>query len=177
MRLSLADYEQWADRAEKGLLRTVPFLHSQCMFRYRDIPYTTQLVPLAAIFGWLEGRAESYESLQRLARWFWCGILGEMYGGGTETRFAIDLEDCVAWTEGSPDSAQPRTVQAAQFQAERLLTLRTRNSAAYKGLHALQMKQGARDFKTGQPIDVHAYLEQAIDIHHVLSSALVRHAR
>ena len=167
LRLSLADYEQWADRAEKGLLRTVPFLHSQCMFRYRDIPYTTQLVPLAAIFGWLEGRAESYESLQRLGRWFWCGILGEMYGGGTETRFALDLEDCVAWTEGSPDSAQPRTVQAAQFQAERLLTLRTRNSAAYKGLHALQMKQGARDFKTGQPIDVHAYLEQAIDIHHV----------
>ena len=167
LRLPLADYEQWGDRAERGLLRTVPFLHSQCMFRYRDIPYTTQLVPLAAIFGWLEGRAESYESLQRLGRWFWCGVLGEMYGGGTETRFALDLEDCVAWTEGSPDSAQPRTVQAAQFQAERLLTLRTRNSAAYKGLHALQMKQGARDFKTGQPIDVHAYLEQAIDIHHV----------
>ena len=90
-----------------------------------------------------------------------------MYGGGTETRFALDLEDCVAWIEGLPDSAQPRTVQAAQFQAERLLTLRTRNSAAYKGLHALQMKQGARDFKTGQPIDIHAYMEHAIDIHHV----------
>ncbi|MXW67619.1 MAG: DUF262 domain-containing protein [Gemmatimonadales bacterium] len=167
LRLPLTDYEQWADRAERGLLRTVPFLHSQCMFRYGDIPYTTQLVPLAAIFGWLEGRAESYESLRRLERWFWCGVLGEMYGGGTETRFALDLEDCVAWTEGLLDSGQPRTVQAAQFQAERLLTLRTRNSAAYKGLHALQMKQGARDFKTGQPIDVHAYLEQAIDIHHV----------
>ena len=167
LRLPLADYEQWAERAETGLLRTVSFLHTQCMFRYRDIPYTTQLVPLAAIFGWLEDRAESYESLQRLGRWFWCGVLGEMYGGGTETRFALDLEDCVAWTEGLPDSPPPRTVQAAQFQAERLLTLRTRNSAAYKGLHALQMKQGARDFKTGQPIDVHAYLEQAIDIHHV----------
>ena len=167
LRLPLADYEQWADRAERGLLRTVPFLHSHCMFRYRDIPYTTQLVPLAAIFGWLEGRAESYKSLQRLGRWFWCGVLGEMYGSGTETRFALDLEDCVAWTDGLPDSAEPRTVQAAQFQAERLLTLRTRNSAAYKGLHALQMKQGARDLKTGQPIDVHAYLEQAIDIHHI----------
>ena len=167
LRLPLADYERWAERAESGLLRTVPFLHSQCMFRYRDLPYTTQLVPLAAIFAWLEDRAESYESLQRLGRWFWCGVLGEMYGGGTETRFALDLEDCVAWIEGLPDSAQPRTVQTAQFQAERLLTLRTRNSAAYKGLHALQMKQGALDFKTGQPIDVHAYLEQAIDIHHV----------
>ena len=167
LRLPLDNYEQWADRAEQGLMRAVPFLHSQSMFRYRDLPYTTQLVPLAAIFGWLDGRAESYESLQRLGRWFWCGVLGEMYGGGTETRFALDLEDCVAWIEGLPDSAQPRTVQAAQFQAERLLTLRTRNSAAYKGLHALQMKQGARDFKTGQPIDIHAYMEHAIDIHHV----------
>ena len=167
LRLPLDNYKQWADRAEQGLMRAVPFLHSQSMFRYRDLPYTTQLVPLAAIFGWLEGRAESYESLQRLGRWFWCGVLGEMYGGGTETRFALDLEDCVAWIEGLSDSAQPRTVQAAQFQAERLLTLRTRNSAAYKGLHALQMKQGARDFKTGQPIDIHAYMEHAIDIHHV----------
>ena len=167
LRLPLADYQQWADRAMKGLLQTVPFLHSQCMFRYGDIPYRTQLVPLAAIFGWLEGGAESYEALQRLGRWFWCGVLGEMYGGSTETRFALDLEDCVGWIEESPDAGQPRTVQGAQFQAERLLTLRTRNSAAYKGIHALQMKQGARDFRTGQKIDVRAYMEQAIDIHHV----------
>ena len=167
LRLPLGDYKQWADPAEQGLLRAVPFLHQQCMFRYRDLPYTTQLVPLAAILGWLEGQAESYESRQRLARWYWCGVLGEMYGGSTDTRFALDLEDCVAWIKGLPDSAHPRTVQAAQFQAERLLTLRTRNSAAYKGLHALQMKQGARDLKTGQPIDVYAYMEQAIDIHRV----------
>ena len=59
LRLPLEDYKQWADRAERGLQRTVPLLHNQCMFRYRDLPYTTQLVPLAAIFGWLEGRADS----------------------------------------------------------------------------------------------------------------------
>ncbi len=94
----------------------------------------------------------------------------EMYGGAAETRFAGDLEDCIAWIEDIEDDAggvPPRTVQAAQFQAERLLTLRTRNSAAYKGLYALQMKQGARDFKTGRTIDIYAYIEDAIDIHHV----------
>ena len=90
-----------------------------------------------------------------------------MYGGATETRFANDLEDCVAWIENDGRDPLPRTVQAAQFQAERLLTLRTRNSAAYKGLYALQMKQGSRDFKTGRPIDVHAYVDDAIDIHHI----------
>ena len=167
LRLPLDEYRQWADVAERGLLRAVPFLHTHHIFRYRDLPYATQVVPLAAIFGWMEDRAESYAARQRLGQWFWCGVLGEMYGGAAETRFANDMEDCIAWTEDRAGSAAPRTVQAAQFQAERLLTLRTRNSAAYKGLYALQMKQGARDFKTGQPIDVHAYMEDAIDIHHI----------
>ena len=167
LRLQLDDYREWADVAERGLLRAVPFLHNHHIFRYRDLPYATQLVPLGAIFGWMDDRAEPYASRQRLGQWFWCGVLGEMYGGAAETRFANDLEDCVAWIEDRDDSPPPRTVQAAQFQAERLLTLRTRNSAAYKGLYALQMKQGGRDFRTGQPIDIHAYMEDAIDIHHI----------
>ena len=167
LRLPLGGYQQWADVAERGLLRAVPFLHSERMFRHQDLPYATQLVPLGAIFGWLANGAESYASKQQLGQWFWCGVLGEMYGGGAETRFANDVEDCIAWIQDRADSAHPRTMQAAQFQAERLLTLRTRNSAAYKGLYALQMKLGGRDFKTGQPIDVHAYIEDAIDIHHI----------
>ena len=167
LRLSLDDYRQWADVAERGLRDAVPFLRNHRIFRSRDLPYATQLLPLGAIFGWLNERAKLYAAQQRLAQWFWCGVLGEMYGGAAETRFANDLEDCVAWIEGDASPAPPRTVQAAQFQAERLLTLRTRNSAAYKGLYALQMKQGGRDFKTGQPIDVHAYMEDAIDIHHI----------
>ena len=174
LRLPLDDYRRWADRAVNGLLRTVPFLHNHRIFRYRDLPYATQLVPLGAIFGWTK-RAETYTALERLGQWFWCGVLGEMYGGATETRFAIDLEDCIAWIDDAGDGDPPRTVQAAQFQAERLLTMRTRNSAAYKGLYALQMRQGGRDFMTGQPINVHAYLEHAIDIHHVFPRAWCAH--
>ena len=167
LRLSLEDYRKWADVAERGLMRAVPFLHSHRIFQSKDLPYATQLLPLGAIFGWLEEEAELYATGQRLGQWFWCGVLGEMYGGATETRFANDLEDCLKWIEERGEPVSPRTVQAAQFQAERLLTLRTRNSAAYKGLYALQMMQGSRDFKTGQPIDVHAYMEDAIDIHHI----------
>jgi hypothetical protein len=88
-----------------------------------------------------------------------------MYGGSTETRFALDLVDVVAWIRDNGE--EPRTVRDAQFQADRLLTLRTRNAAAYKGLYALQMKRGARDFRTGQTIDVHAYVDDAIDVHHI----------
>jgi hypothetical protein len=34
-------------------------------------------------------------------------------------------------------------------------------------MYALQMKHGGRDFRTGLAIDAHAYLDDAIDIHHI----------
>ncbi|MCY3786464.1 MAG: DUF262 domain-containing protein [bacterium] len=165
LRLSLVDYRKWADRASPALLRAVAFLHSEHVFSSRDLPYTTQLVPLSAILAVLGHDAEGHGPNQQLRQWYWCGVFGEMYGGATETRFANDLQDVVAWIrEGA---AAPRTIQEAQFQATRLLTLRTRNSAAYKGLYALQMGRGGKDFRTGKPIDVHAYFDNNIDVHHL----------
>lgn len=165
LRLSLADYQQWAEPATRALARVVPFLHTEHIFAARDIPYDTQVVPLAAIVAVLGDAAETQGVRAQLARWYWCGVFGEMYGGSTETRFALDLADVVAWVGDELD--EPRTIRDAQFQAERLLTLRTRNAAAYKGVYALQMKRGARDFRTGQTIDVHAYVDDAIDVHHI----------
>ncbi|WP_419850660.1 GmrSD restriction endonuclease domain-containing protein [Candidatus Poriferisocius sp.] len=133
--LNLADYEKWAEVAEEAVLRAAQFLHSEHIFSARDLPYTTQLVPLSAIFAQLGHEADGYASSQQLRQWFWCGVFGEMYGGVTETRFANDLQDVVAWIREGVST--PRTIEEAQFQDTRLLTLRTRNSAAYKGLYAL----------------------------------------
>lgn len=165
LRLDLSDYQKWADVATTAVQRLVPLFHGEHIFDARDLPYATQVVPLAAIFAVLGNRAEGHGVRQRLRRWYWCGVFGEMYGGSTETRFALDLHDVVGWIEG--DELEPRTVREAQFQADRLLTLRSRLSAAYKGLFALQMKRGGRDFRTGNTIDVHAYVDDAIDIHHI----------
>lgn len=165
LRLPLEDYERWAEPATAALERLVPFLHSEHIFAARDIPYATQLVPLAAIYVVLGSDAESHGVRIQLARWYWCGVFGEIYGGSTETRFGLDLPDVVAWIRDGQE--EPRTIREAQFQADRLLTLRTRNSAAYKGLYAQQMKRGGRDFRTGNSIDVHAYVDDAIDVHHI----------
>jgi hypothetical protein len=165
LRLDLVDYQKWADVATKAVERVVPFLHGEHIFDARDLPYATQIVPLASILAVLGSKAEGHGVRQRLRRWYWCGVFGEMYGGSTETRFALDLQDVVAWIQG--EELEPRTVRDAQFQADRLLTLRSRLSAAYKGLFALQMKRGGRDFRTGNAIDVHAYVDDAIDIHHI----------
>jgi hypothetical protein len=166
LRLPLPDYQQWAGPVTAVLPKVVRFLHAEHIFRARDLPYATQLVPLAAIMTALGGQADSYGVAAQLRQWYWCGVFGELYSGTTETRFANDLQDVVAWIT-TVGSGEPRTVRDSQFQSGRLLRLRTRNSAAYKGMYALQMKRGARDFRTGLTIDVHAYLDDAIDIHHI----------
>lgn len=164
LRLPLKEYSQWADCAMAGLKRAIEFLMGECMFRRKDLPYASQLIPLGAIFGVVGDIGDSSQNRQRLSRWYWCGVLGELYGGATDTRLANDIQDCVAWLRGGNI---PRTVRDAQFQAGRLLTLRTRISAAYKGLYALQMKSGAREFQTGTKIDSDSYTDQRVDIHQV----------
>jgi hypothetical protein len=92
-------------------------------------------------------------------------VLGELYGGAIETRFARDLPEVVSRMRG--ETVEPTTVQESNFQAGRLLTLRTRNSAAYKGLYALLMRDGGRDFRTGEPIEAQTFFDDKIDIHHI----------
>src|SRR5690606_4034416 len=52
-----------------------------------------------------------------------------------------------AWLAGGP---VPTTVRDGVLRADRLRSMRTRVSAAYKGIHALLMQEGAKDFRTGQ---------------------------
>ena len=100
----------------------------------------------------------------KLAHWFWCGVFGELYGGANETRFATDVAGVLSWISGGNE---PDTVQRSSFNAIRLLSLTTRNSAAYKGVMALILKESPLDFMTGQKMDVASYLDEKTDIHHI----------
>ncbi len=164
LRLSLHDYQRWADAATEGFEKAGKFLYAQKFFAARDLPYRTQLTPLAGIFALLQDRADTDGVRAKLAQWYWCGVFGELYGSATETRFALDLPDVLTWIEGGPE---PSTIADANFAPARLLTLRTRNSAAYKGLYALLLRDGGYDFRTGEPVDVQMYFDERIDIHHI----------
>ena len=67
------------------------------------------------------------------------------------------------------DQAQPapRTVQDANFTESRLHSLRTRNAAAYKGIAALILAGGARDWMEDKALDKVQHSDLAVDIHHV----------
>jgi hypothetical protein len=162
--LDVADYHKWADEVEAGFVAAAKFLHSQFVFTQRDVPYTTQLVPLAAIYVELGTELEPANAKALLERWFWSGIFGEMYGGAVETQYGLDLAQVAEWIRGGPD---PTLISEANFIPERLLSLRTRQSAAYKGVYALQMKSGASDWRTDSQLTFSTWHDENIDIHHI----------
>ncbi|MFF3608528.1 DUF262 domain-containing protein [Streptomyces sp. NPDC002463] len=165
LELQLDEYERFAPLVVQGFKHAAKFLHQQFVFDTRFLPYGTQLIPLAAILALAGDDAQSAGAQHKLARWYWCGVFGELYGGSTETRFSHDLPDVVGWIRGT--AGEPRTVGAAEFAPSRLLTLRTRNSAAYKGIYALLLKAGAMDWRTGEKAEITGYFDESIDIHHI----------
>ena len=165
LQLDLPGYEAWAEAATIGFERAAKFLYAQRLFAARDLPYRTQLVPLASALAVLGDTAETDGARAKLARWYWSGVFGELYGGAIESRFAKDIAELVAWVRDG--GSEPSTVTDANFAAARLLTLRTRNSAAYKGIYALLLQRGGLDLRTGDTIDIQSYFDEKIDIHHV----------
>ncbi|MGO2133220.1 MAG: hypothetical protein ACTH3D_10035 [Halomonas sp.] len=97
--LPLEAYQRWADIVEKGFVEAAYFLKGECFYSRRELPYATQLVPLAAVMTLLGDRWREPHIHAKLSRWFWSGVLGELYGGAVETRIALDLEDLMLWFE------------------------------------------------------------------------------
>jgi hypothetical protein len=169
LELPLQEYLTWTPRVVNALHWTATFLKRQCIFNVIDLPYSTQLVALAAIRTVLGEETDTDDAYAKISQWYWCGVFGEQYGGTVETRLPRDLEQVVAWVRGGPE---PSSVREALFQESRLETLRTRNSAAYKGLFALLMKQGCMDWVLHRTaIDEKVFLDHQVGIHLIFPKA------
>jgi hypothetical protein len=164
--MPLDAYRKWADPLTKGFIEADQFLRHLGFYQPKFLPYRAQLIPLAAVLTrigdrWLEPQVQG-----KLERWYWCGVFGELYGSASETRIALDLQELLKWIN-DPTAPLPATVVAAGFQATRLDTLRSRTSAAYRGLYVLLQQQGAKDFFwKARMIDID-HNEKGIDIHHI----------
>ncbi len=163
--LSLDAYQAHADAVEGGFVAAGGFLNEQKIIWHKDVPYPPQIVGLASAFAILGKTAQTVAAKEKIARWFWSVTLGELYGSTTESRLARDVPELVDWIGGT--GAKPRAIDEAVFQKDRLRTMRSRQSAAYKGLHALMMRRGCLDFITGRPAELMTFFNDRIDIHHV----------
>jgi hypothetical protein len=166
--LQLHDYKQTADAVERSYVCAAKLLAREKVYDTRTLPYQSQLIPLASICAVLGDRFEQDSVKRKLARWYWCGVFGELYGGSNEARFANDIQDVPAWLDGGEE---PRTIRDANFTPTRLLSMQTRLSAAYKGVMAKLMQVGSSDFLSGDPVELNNYFDTAIDIHHIFPKA------
>jgi hypothetical protein len=162
--LPLDAYKEFETKVEEGFIRAAKFLHMLHIYRIFDLPYQSQIVPLAAILADIGDAWEHEANRAKLVQWYWNGVFGEKYGSAVETRIALDFIEVPAWLGGG---SEPSTVSDTIFRADRLKTMRMRLSAAYKGMNALLMKEGAQDFRSGQKFDHTVFFGENVDIHHI----------
>lgn len=172
--LDLSEYRAWAPRVESALEWCARFLARQGVYFAEDLPYRPQISALAAIRAVLGEEADTQEAEEKLSRWFWCGVLGEQYSGSLDSRLPRDLEQVAGWIRGGKE---PTSVTEAAFHAARLDTMATRNSAAYKGVCDLLLRQESIDWiYTREPIDATTCALQQVDIGLIFPKAwCVRH--
>jgi hypothetical protein len=164
LNLPLSAYKQYERLVEHGFVQAAKFLHMLHIYRIFDLPYQSQIVPLAAIIADIGEAWEHDANRAKLQRWYWNGVFGELYGSAVESRIARDFMEVPTWLTGGPE---PSTVSETIFRADRLKTMRMRLSAAYKGMNSLLMKEGAQDFRSGQKFDHTVFFGENVDIHHI----------
>lgn len=160
--LPLQEYIDWSPQIVSALRWTAGFLTRQGVYGAADLPYRGQITSLAAIRTVLGSETDSPQAEAKITQWYWCGVLGEQYGGSPDSRLPRDLEQVVGWVRGGPP---PASVLEASFPSGRLNTMSSRNSAAYKGVLALLLRQGAIDWTySKEPINPTIFEDQQVDV-------------
>ena len=167
LNITLDEYKKYADDLSDGFVEAEKILEEERIFSSKDLPYTTQFIPLAVLCTILaeNNQIKVTNIKNKIKQWYWCGVFGEMYGGANETRYVLDVVGVMDWLKD--DNKLPKTVQDSYFNPRRLLSLQSRLSAAYKGIMALILKNHCQDFISGREMDFTVYKAENIDIHHV----------
>lgn len=151
--LDLDAYIPAAETMCEGFEEAADFLRQRCILLKEHVPFTAQIIPLAVILAALDtSDLANAHAWDRLNRWFWAGVFGELYGSpAVDVRAGRDVDEVVAWIK-DVDAPVPATVENAVFMESRLLSA-TPDTGVYRGIFALIMGRGARDWRTGKTFD------------------------
>ena len=163
LNLAGADYLKYKASIVAGFVKAAQFLDGESIRAKKYLPYTTQLIPLAAIFANMQC-AKLKADWNKIRQWYWCGVFGESYRAAQETRYGRDITEVTAWLNGGD---VPKIISETQMSAVRLMALKTRTAAAYKGIISIIFRHGAKDFLANNSMSSSAAFAESIDIHHI----------
>lgn len=176
LNLTRQEYISAAEEMRAGFEEAAEFLRQRCILSVDQVPYTAQLIPLAVILTLLSGEEmASSIAWDRLNRWFWSGVVGELYGSAAViSRSGRDTDQVTAWIRDTDGGAlEPKTVRDADFPESRLLSAGP-NTGVWKGIFALLMGRGARDWRTGQQFDRWTFDELGCSFHQIFPTKWCR---
>lgn len=101
------------EEARRGLLAGVKFLQKEGIWNSRLLPYSMQLVGLAAFFGQREDEPTDQQK-QLLRRWLWVSAFTEGFGGLNPSRILLQLKDL---REVIPHELAPLNVNGIDLDA------------------------------------------------------------
>jgi hypothetical protein len=155
------------DPVIEGLASALELLRDNCGVLVPGVlPYNTALIPIAAaVAKSMPDRGPAIAaSRDKLRRWFWCSTFGQAYENAPNSQAVVDYVELTSWINGGEP---PKTVANFVFNGEQLRETTGRQRAVYRGVMALILAHGARDFHTGIGLTPKAMVDTRVDDHHV----------
>jgi hypothetical protein len=175
MELSRYTMERWWNILVEGYREASKFMAEQGILSERLLPYSTMIIPLAAIFADIrhrKGEVSVGAAWPKIRQWYWCSVFSQRYSGPLESNSALDLEQVVAWVEGGP---QPDAVRTFTFRSDALQEISSIRNAIYKGVLCLLANKGARDFNGGSLLTTSLFYETRQDHHHIFPTEAMKY--
>ncbi len=157
-----------------ALKRVIEHLRDSQGVIHRDLlPYPAILVPMTG--AWLVRAGldpkKQAAALGKIDSYFWASVFTTNFDQGGASQAEKDYGDLVAWLndEQRPDGSprKPEALDTLQITADSLLAATVRKKALLKGVMALTVREGAKDFYKGQPLTQAVYIEEKVNSHHL----------
>lgn len=171
LNMAASDITEWWDKVVVGMAAGLGILRDDCKVMLpKWVPYQTMLPPLAAVLARAGSpkNAEAGAQREKLKRWFWCAVFGQVYEGAPNSKSAKDVVEILPWLSGGD---LPESVTSFRFDPRALRDVTPRQRAIYRGAICLILGGGARDFHTQAVITGKLMAEEEIDDHHVFPAA------
>jgi len=163
------------ERVSVSLRLAVDFLRSELEVRHiKFLPYTAQLIPLAAYFSIDQSKSVPKNHRQKLLRWFWRSSFSRRYSGNPGRNILNDVGEAVKLRAGDESSLDGigNTIEP-DFFLENVFNSRT---VATKAAILMLAGEHPRSFISGNRVDLDVVMSEPNlrEYHHCVPKAFLK---